>query len=920
MIAPYRLRRRREPGPAVALLFPSPDVSGLFRLCAGLGLDPSGRLFRVSDGFLIKLHAPTPRAVPGVVRLRALAPDLLIPVDSDLVPALLDDEAAGLVRDRGLIFLPWGDPLAFDPRSPIELSSVLVADLRPRRTWGPLPARKTLTERFEEIVVDREDESPATIIESGGESIGTETPRPEPSDATSTLIGNAQLGAGRALVWLGNALHLKSLSAFGSSWIAGAMAIAPRLSEAVLGRQGAALQALLKEFREGDLEKALRNALPLGEPGGGRGSVPELGDRLPTHNARYSLDDLLEKRKGHGPSSVWLGGQDVFAELTSEYRRAAVKAMADGDCRRAAYIYGKLLQDYHMAAHSLIRGGLYHDAAILLLNRLDDPKGAARAFEACGEIDRAIQLYRQSGENVSAGDLLRRIGEDEAALEEYRAAAERLAAIKGGDLAAGRLMLTKAGRPDLALGYFRRGWDRRPEANSLACALEALPVLLESGTGPELRRLLDEADLHLASTGQEAEAALYYNTLARLSGGAAPESLRDDLRDRALVGLASKLRQQVRPGVAAGRLVSDLLGQSGLWPAPVVRDADFAARAESKGLEPLPRPARSKTTPTRLRGGIGAVTAVCYALESDEVFFGLQGGEVFCFRPERAEVVRVAGEDSPVTAIEVRPDGQTLAVFRAARSKQGTLSAYVKNPDGSYTLSLATKIADTVDPWLTPVLATDGEDLVGLWDGEALYFLEMTSLQSKGSLVLPTQDESPTAALLVPRPIRPGSEFAVFVHDGHGWSLHDPFGKGRRPTGLLWRPALPEPSTLRSVPVSWSFGAGGHIEVAGLGSHGTLHWAAFQAEDDQLTLLASNTDARLGGYLAAAVVRPGLVVGVTRTRVEWLRCGGDRFSFSFSTELSIPSAVACYASRRTGQLIVVCDDGFIARVPIPNGR
>ncbi|MHC5539386.1 c-type cytochrome domain-containing protein, partial [Singulisphaera rosea] len=42
---------------------------------------------------------------------------------------------------------------------------------------------------------------------------------------------------------------------------------------------------------------------------------------------------------------------------------------------------------------------------------------------------------------------------------------------------------------------------------------------------------------------------------------------------------------------------------------------------------------------------------------------------------------------------------------------------------------------------------------------------------------------------------------SVFAHDGREWSLHDPWGKGRRPTGLLWRPALTEPSTLRSVPV-----------------------------------------------------------------------------------------------------------------------
>src|SRR5208282_1390653 len=100
------------------------------------------------------------------------------------------------------------------------------------------------------------------------------------------------------------------------------------------------------------------------------------------------------------------------------------------------------------------------------LTQLDDRRQAARAFEAAGEIDRAVQLYRQLGEHAMAGDALQRAGEEEAALVEYRIAAEGFAGA-GNYLGAGDLMLTRAGRPDLAVEYFEEGWRRRPETNAV---------------------------------------------------------------------------------------------------------------------------------------------------------------------------------------------------------------------------------------------------------------------------------------------------------------------------------------------------------------------------------------------------------------------------------------------------------------------
>src|SRR5213596_901195 len=98
MKVPFRLRRRPTSAPAAALLLPSHAAVALVRLCARLGGAELPHVFAVADGFLVKLPRPVETAPPGVVRLRALAADLWVPADAELVPALLDDEAAALVR------------------------------------------------------------------------------------------------------------------------------------------------------------------------------------------------------------------------------------------------------------------------------------------------------------------------------------------------------------------------------------------------------------------------------------------------------------------------------------------------------------------------------------------------------------------------------------------------------------------------------------------------------------------------------------------------------------------------------------------------------------------------------------------------------------------------------------------------------
>ncbi len=104
----YHLRRKPADHPATALLLVGDDAPAVLPLCARLGVDPAGHIFAVAGGMVVILDEPTRGTFPGAIRLRNLARGLLLPVDAELIPSLLDDEAQGLSRDRGIVFLPGG--------------------------------------------------------------------------------------------------------------------------------------------------------------------------------------------------------------------------------------------------------------------------------------------------------------------------------------------------------------------------------------------------------------------------------------------------------------------------------------------------------------------------------------------------------------------------------------------------------------------------------------------------------------------------------------------------------------------------------------------------------------------------------------------------------------------------------------------
>ena len=451
---PFRLRRRALAEPAVALFIPTRDPAPMLAICARRGLDPTGRVFDVAGGFVLQLEPATTEPEPGAIRLRERTAAFYLPADADLVPALLDDEANGLVRDWGLVFLPDGRVLLFDRHAPVDLADLLDAAPRPRRAWSSLPEPRQLAERLGQIVLDLPEPPADALYREFQQGLRNDGPRggsshdkdkPDSDDSSPATVADMadeagdgdsdSAGSGAARGGASPRHPRPSVQGVADTirgWFSQAGQTYSKLKEKTqweLIDHSALLRKLVREFRDGDASRALRRAVPIMRPDERSSLAPvRASNWLPMSSAVYNLFELL-RRPGRGESvPVRLADAGVIRELAEAYRKAAEESVRQGDFRRAAYIYGILLRDDRMAANALMRGGLHRDAAILYLKKLNDAAAAAQAFEAAGDVDRAIALYRQLGQHEKAGDLLRRIGEEDAAIAAYVNAAENKAA------------------------------------------------------------------------------------------------------------------------------------------------------------------------------------------------------------------------------------------------------------------------------------------------------------------------------------------------------------------------------------------------------------------------------------------------------------------------------------------------------------
>jgi hypothetical protein len=920
MQIPFQLVRRAESEPATALLLLSLDPAQLLGLCAQLAADPLPRISVTADGFLLLLDEPTDRAWPECLRLRRLAEHLLVPVDADLWPQLHSTEASALTRKRGLIFLPGERVLEFTPEFPVETADILTVGPVRRQPWQALPQRRFIAEQIRSITLELPPQPPEAVVEEGGEGIGTEDPRPEDSSLTDKIAGRTQFGVGKALRKLGQALNWQGLKNMGERWMESAMESVPRLSEKLLGSQEAALRELLRRFRDGDVEGALKRALPLGDPGA-RGK-PADNAILPTHNLGYSLANILGS--GGGSGGGWYVGLDTQRELYREYRKAAEEAAARGDWKRAAFIYGKLLSDWREAAGVLSRGGLHHDAAILYRDKLNDPLRAAGSFESGGEFDEALKIYERQREHEKAGDLLQRLGEEEAAIERYLKAADALVERGKGPLAAGEFILRKANRLDLAETYFASGWSLRFRSlelgNAVPCALRLANIYSAREDRDAFFTLLQEGEDFFAPPGNGPAAGEFFNTIVQISNRKTWDQDRDELRDRCLLALAGKIRHQAEHDRNAATFVSNLLGGTGLWEPAVVRDASFAVRQPL----PQPKPKETERPTTAVKLGNATVVAAVQAPETGEVFVGFYNGELASFRPSDSRVTQVHRFDNAVRGLAVEETGHFVVV--AVEAAEGhTLFGLHRRSDGTFRQTTIDRPYDMASVRFAPlILHNVGDDYFtavrGLDEEQSLVVLRGTDLMPF-TIRTANFPDSDCQDLFLPVATQGDAPYLWLVFESH--LLHRMRGgvntENYDTLPINWRPQTHPGTTLSAPVLSWLRLEPDLWEIAGIGEAGGIYLLRLRVNESVFAnerLLATNCT---NGYRCVTLIRPGALAGITaENRLIWLRAESDRLKeFAPSQRLPTTSlATACFASRATDELLVVLQDGSLLRMPM----
>jgi tetratricopeptide (TPR) repeat protein len=897
MKIPYQLRWLPTSAPATAFLLPGGGVEDVLRVCVEIGVEPLPAVFAVAGGFLLMLPGPSEKVIVGAVRLRGLAEHLLLPVNAELIPPLLADESAALVRKRGLIFLPGSRVLEFDPAAQIALPSLVQLGPVRHPDCRALPQAPMLADAIVEMTMVGIDTTPEQIIEQGGEGIGSESPSPQVGGVPSKLAGNALFQLGKGLSWLGSALHSPKLAGLGAKLLGGAMSLMPSLSEKLMGAQEAMLRELLKQFRAGNIEDALKRALPLGaDPARGSGFAQNAN--LPTHNLFYSLINLLAG-SGGGPGALWQTRDQTYYELLNEYRKQAELAVSRGDFRRAAFIHAKLLNDFHAAARILAQGGLHRDAAILYEKKLQNLALAAKEWEAAGEIDRAVQLYRKFGDHLSAGDLLRRIGAEDRAVEEYQIAAAKLLEAGPRHYEAGELLRVRGQRPDLARPYYEQGWQGRPAGSALSCATRLVQQDAEAGKVKPFLVVLSEAEAYLDARDPQTTAG-FLTEIARLARTSRLAPIADEVHDRALLGIARKMKQNLTASPGQVRGLANMLKDSSVWPVPLVGDSEYALQRASK------RSMLRRTVYPSVQVGRSTVTAVCQLPIGNELFLGFENGDVVGFQSATNAVQLLTREGGPIRALAVDPNKTHLLIL----SDQGPDKVCLRTVSCEIGYrSIANTLQTVQGP---PRLATSALNsqavLTLLQHGSVFCYFTLPNLVGTHSFEIDFAGSFASAVFHGTFDPKIYRRLVIPIVNG----MADIYLEGRviRSIVLGWEPGAIETNTLKQPPLHVVQIEPGLLQITGLDDRGGLHRSTFYLEHGDADTLSFRGSER---YSAFGCVRSDLLAGVHINGIDWWTPGRVK---PVQTKAAFTNPVAALPLPDAGEVLIVEADGKLTRVPV----
>ncbi len=207
--------------------------------------------------------------------------------------------------------------------------------------------------------------------------------------------------------------------------LTGRTALASRLSRSIGRRHAAYLRKLREMFESGDIDNALRHAIPLAVEAGPR--------RLPLRSFSPHADLHVRPERSRAWSAAEMS-PDLHGELRRLYREAFHRLEAQARVEEAAFLLAEVLHAHEEAVAFLERHGRLRLAAEIAEAR-DLPAGlVVRQWFLAGDRRRGLRIARRAGAFCDAVTRLERSRKTKEAAELRRLWAQELAA--AGDHAA----------------------------------------------------------------------------------------------------------------------------------------------------------------------------------------------------------------------------------------------------------------------------------------------------------------------------------------------------------------------------------------------------------------------------------------------------------------------------------------------------
>ncbi|NUO49052.1 MAG: hypothetical protein HOV80_09375 [Polyangiaceae bacterium] len=386
---------------------------------------------KTARGYLVRTPARTRRsidAMPGMplveVAFRGTTVLASAPLEERELEALAPHTGAVLiVRSGELERLEVSTPPE-DPSAWIDLTEWTCSPVEPLGEPPPPPAMPAPNESIRDILggaLPPALPEAARIAEAIRSAGSDRLVAPGRTGSLASLLG--ALGALMSR-WRGSR-HGSGGASTRSTWVdrlAGWLTrqlYRVRLGEWLAQKHAEYLSNLLGFFDRGDLDAALRHAIPLSNKEGG---TPQLPLSVPKARTELALSF------GGTTSAPSLGlGPDLFGELRRRYRAAFEKLERQGRIEEAAFVLAELLDAPEEAVAFLERHRRLEQAAALAEGRELAPGLVVRQWFLAGNRQRATRIAVARGAYADAITRLERSGQHEHARTLRLSWAERLA-------------------------------------------------------------------------------------------------------------------------------------------------------------------------------------------------------------------------------------------------------------------------------------------------------------------------------------------------------------------------------------------------------------------------------------------------------------------------------------------------------------